>query len=260
MIPWLEDGTPLPPTSQALPADSEAPGLLAAGGGLQPNRLEEAYRQGVFPWFSTGQPVLWWSPAPRTVLRTADFALSRSLRKTIRRFLATPGCTLRFDHAFERVIDACAHTPRRGQDGTWIVPQMVRAYTAWHRLGRVHSVETWVDGELVGGLYAVAIGHMVYGESMFAHRTDASKIALAALVAFCRARGVEMIDCQQATRHLLSLGAATLPRADFEAHVRRTVVQPDIEDWSYDPAHWARLGVELPGHGPPSGTPPVPAP
>ena len=254
MIPWLDDDTPLPPTTQALPAHSDAPGLLAAGGGLRPARLEEAYRHGVFPWFSPGQPVLWWSPEPRTVLRTADFTLSRSLCKTIRRFLATPGCTLRFDSAFERVIGACAHTPRAGQDGTWIVPQMVRAYTAWHHLGRVHSVETWVDGELVGGLYAVAIGRMVYGESMFAHRTDASKIALAALVAFCRARGVAMIDCQQATRHLLSLGAVTLPRADFEQHLHAAVAQTALGEWSYDAAHWLLLGIE------PAGTPPEPTP
>ena len=258
MVAWLDDDTPLPPTSQALPEGSQAPGLLAAGGGLRPERLEEAYRHGVFPWFSAGQPVLWWSPEPRTVLRTADFALSRSLRKTIRRFLATPGCTLRFDSAFERVIRACAHTPRTGQDGTWIVPQMVRAYTGWHHLGRVHSVETWVQGELVGGLYAVAIGRMVYGESMFAHRTDASKIALAALVAWCRARGVPLIDCQQQTRHLVSLGAVTMARGAFEAHVREAVAQPEAGEWAYDPAHWALLGIEPPGRSP--GTPQAPAP
>lgn len=248
MIAWLDEHTPLPPTSRALAQGSDAPGLLAAGGGLQPARLEEAYRHGVFPWFSAGQPVLWWSPDPRTVLRTADFQLTRSLRKTIRRFLATPGCALRIDSAFERVIQACARTPRAGQDGTWIVPQMVRAYSAWHRLGHVHSVETWIDGELVGGLYAVAIGRMVYGESMFALRTDASKIALAGLVAFCRAHGVEMIDCQQETRHLLSLGAVTLPRAAFEHHVHTAVAQPDIADWSYDASHWALLGIAPPGN------------
>lgn len=254
MVAWLDDTTALPPTSQALPVGSEAPGLLAAGGGLHPARLEEAYRRGIFPWFGAGQPVLWWSPDPRTVLHTAQFRPARSLRRTIRRFLATPGCELRFDSAFERVIRACAHTPRAGQEGTWIVPQMVRAYTAWHRLGRVHSVETWVDGELVGGLYAVAIGRMVYGESMFARRTDASKIALAALVAWCRARDVALIDCQQETRHLLSLGARTLARAEFEHHVAAAVARPDIGDWSYDPAHWALIGIE------PSERPSEPAP
>jgi leucyl/phenylalanyl-tRNA--protein transferase len=258
MITWLDDDTPLPPTSQALPEGSQAPGLLAAGGGLRPARLEEAYRRGIFPWFSAGQPVLWWSPQPRTVLRTADFELSRSLRKTIRRFLATPGCAVRIDSAFDRVIQACAHTPRAGQDGTWILPQMVHAYAAWHRLGRVHSVETWIDGELAGGLYAVAIGRMVYGESMFAHRTDASKIALAALVAWCRAHGVEMIDCQQQTRHLVSLGATTMTRQAFERHVQAAVAQPGPGDWAYDPAHWALLGIEPPRLLP--GTHPAPAP
>ena len=247
MIPWLDDHTPLPPTAHALSADSDAPGLLAAGGGLSPERLEEAYRHGVFPWFSTGQPVLWWTPEPRAVLHTADFTLARSLRKTLRRFLVTPGCEVRIDSACERVIRACAGTPRPGQDGTWIVPQMVQAYAAWHRLGRVHSVETWVDGELVGGLYAVAIGHMVYGESMFTHRTDASKIALAALVAFCRAHGVAMIDCQQHTRHLASFGGVPVSRQVFEAHVHAAVAQPDIGQWSYDPAHWALIGLEEPG-------------
>ncbi|MEN9418945.1 MAG: leucyl/phenylalanyl-tRNA--protein transferase [Pseudomonadota bacterium] len=256
MIPWLDEDTPLPPTARALPADSDAPGLLAAGGGLAPARLEEAYRHGVFPWFSAGQPVLWWTPEPRTVLRTADFTLARSLRKTLRRFLATPGCEVRIDSACERVIRACAGTPRPGQDGTWIVPQMVQAYAAWHRLGRVHSVETWVDGELVGGLYAVAIGRMVYGESMFTHRTDASKLALAALVAFCRAHGVAMIDCQQHTRHLASFGAVPVSRQAFESHVHAAVAQPGIGQWSYDPAHWALLGLEGPG---PLVAPPRPA-
>ena len=258
MIPWLDEDTPLPPTTRALPEGSQAPGLLAAGGGLGPRRLEEAYRRGVFPWFSAGQPVLWWSPDPRTVLRTADFQPSRSLRKTLRRFLATPGCTVRFDSAFERVIQACAHTPRAGQDGTWIVPQMVRAYAAWHRLGRVHSVETWIDGELVGGLYAVAIGRMVYGESMFAHRTDASKVALAALVAFCRARGVALIDCQQETRHLSSLGAVTMPRTHFEREAQAAVALPELGEWSYDSSHWSLLAIEAGDHRPaaPSATRP----
>ena len=187
MVPWIETADPLPPTAQALGPHSDAPGLLAAGRDLSNDRLEEAYRRGIFPWFSPGQPVLWWSPSPRMVLPVHDFKVSRSLRKTLRRFIATPGCEVRMDTAFERVIQACSSTPREGQAGTWIVPAMVQAYTAWHRAGRVHSVETWIDGELVGGLYCVAIGRMVFGESMFAHRTDASKIALAALVAHCTA-------------------------------------------------------------------------
>lgn len=241
MLRWIDDLGPLPPTSEALPSGSEAPGLLAAGGSLTPGRLEEAYRHGVFPWFGPGQPVLWWAPDPRMVLPVAQFRLSRSLRKTLRAFAATPGCEVRMDSAFERVICACATTPREGQDGTWIVPEMVQAYTAWHRAGRVHSVETWIDGELVGGLYCVGVGRMVFGESMFAHRTDASKIALAALVCWCRANGVALIDCQQNTRHLASLGAHELPRGEFEARIAPALAAPDAGDWSYHSRLWAHL-------------------
>jgi leucyl/phenylalanyl-tRNA--protein transferase len=255
-IHWIDDGAPLPPTSQALPQGSDAPGLLAAGGELSIARLEEAYRHGVFPWFSAGQPVLWWSPDPRMVLRVADFKVSRSLRKTLRRFIATPGCEVRIDTAFEQVIRACASTPRHGQDGTWIVPAMVQAYIRWHRAGRVHSVETWIDGELVGGLYCISIGRMVFGESMFAHRTDASKIALAALVALCRAQGVQWIDCQQNTRHLASFGAAEMPRVTFEQVLAPALGGSDIADWTYHPHLWAQLDLapqaqeQGQGHGP----------
>jgi leucyl/phenylalanyl-tRNA--protein transferase len=246
MVSWLQSALdPLPPTALALGPDSEAPGLLAAGDDLSPARLEEAYRLGVFPWFSPGQPVLWWSPDPRMVLLTSEFKLSRSLRKTIASFLKTPGNKVRFDSAFDKVIRACSETPRPGQDGTWIVPEMMDVYRQWHRMGRVHSVETWVADELVGGLYGVCIGRMFFGESMFSHRTDASKIALAALVAFCRARGVPMIDCQQATRHLLSLGGRQIPRAEFEARLTPRLGEPEISDWSYDAKHWAVLHPAL---------------
>ena len=243
MPSWIDDFTPLPPTRLAQRAGQEAPGLLAVGGRLTPARLEEAYRSGIFPWYGPGQPVLWWSPDPRMVLPVERFRLHRSLRKTLRRFIATPGSEVRFDSAFRRVIEACAGTPREGQDGTWIVPAMVDAYTAWHRRGRVHSVETWIDGELAGGLYCVAIGRMVFGESMFSHRPDASKIALAALVAFCRARGVPLIDCQQNPGHLASLGAHEVPRTVFETHLTQVVDTADILDWTYDPSHWVHLGL-----------------
>jgi len=242
-LPWLDDADPLPPTSRALPPGSEAPGLLAAGGELSNTRLEEAYRHGIFPWYSEGQPVLWWSTDPRMVLRVGDFKISRSLRKTLRRFIATPGCELRIDSAFERVIGACAGTPRHGQGGTWIVPGMVQAYTRWHHAGRVHSFETWVDGELAGGLYGVSIGRMFFGESMFAHLTDASKIALAALVAFCRANGVAMIDCQQNTGHLASFGAAEMPRVTFERLLSPALGGTDISGWNYHPRLWAQLDL-----------------
>jgi leucyl/phenylalanyl-tRNA--protein transferase len=246
MLAWIDDTLPLPPPEAALGERSDAPGLVAAGGHVTPARLEEAYRQGIFPWYSAGQPVLWWSPDPRMVLPVAAFKLAPSLRKTLRRFLRTPGCEIRFDHGLRAVMQACATAPREGQDGTWIVPAMVEAYCAWaRRAGRVHSAETWVDGELVGGLYFVAIGRMVFGESMFARRTDASKIALAALVAACRARGVALIDCQQNTSHLASLGAHEVPRASFLAHVRGAVADTGGGDWTYDEAAWALLDPRL---------------
>ncbi len=242
MLRWIDDRMPLPPPEAAMGADTEVPGLLAAGGRVTPARLREAYPQGIFPWYSEGQPVLWWSPDPRMVLHTAEFHLSHNLRKAIRRFLRTPGSEIRFDSAFEQVIAACAGTPRDGQDGTWIVPEIQRAYAAAHREGFVHSVETWVDGRLVGGLYFVALGRMCFGESMFAHRTDASKIALAAFVAACRARGVAMIDCQQNTGHLASFGAREIPRRDFLAHVASATADlgsPPPAEWSYDDSAWA---------------------
>ncbi len=241
MLAWIDDDTPLPPTSGALGPGSDAPGLVAAGGRVTPRRLEEAYRHGIFPWYGPGQPVLWWSPDPRMVLPVAEFRLSHSLRKTLKKFVRTPGCEVRIDHAFRAVIEACAGTPRDGQDGTWIVPAMVEAYTQWHRLGRVHSVETWVDGQLVGGLYGIGIGRMFFGESMFAHRTDASKIALCALIAFCREHGIALIDCQQNTRHLASLGAREVSRAAFEAHLARASGAADIADWTYDSALWRHV-------------------
>ncbi len=251
MIPWLRHARdPLPDAGAALPAGSEAPGLVAAGGELSMRRLDEAYAKGIFPWYSVGQPVLWWSPDPRMVLEPVNFRLHRSLAKTIRRFLATPGCEVRIDTAFQRVIEACATTPRGGVRGSWIVPAMIDAYCAWHAAGRAHSVETWVDGELVGGLYGVGMGRMVFGESMFAHRTDASKIALAALVAFCRGHGVETIDCQQRTDHLASFGGAEIARADFQRRLAAAVAMPRIADWSYDLRLWELIGIrgfESPG-------------
>ena len=240
-IPWLLPDSPLPPTAHALDERSEAPGLLCAGGGLAIPRLRDAYAHGVFPWYSPGQPVLWWSPDPRMLLRTDAFRLSHSLRKTLRRFLRTPGCEVRFDHDVAQVMRHCAETPREGQDGTWIVPEMLAAYGEWARHGDVHSVETWIDGRLVGGLYGVNLGRMMFGESMFSHRTDASKIALAALVAFCRANAMPVIDCQQATGHLASLGASPVPRKAFEREIRPLVAGTPAPDWAYDFRIWNRL-------------------
>jgi leucyl/phenylalanyl-tRNA--protein transferase len=243
-IPWLDDLTPLPATREALGADSDAPGLLAAGGRLSTLRLDEAYRKGVFPWYAPGQPILWWSPDPRMVLPTSEFRFSKSLRKTIRRFMRTPGCEIRIDSAFRAVIIACAKVPRDGQSGTWIVPEMIDAYCAWHAAGAVHSFETWIDDELAGGLYGVGLGRMFFGESMFSRRTDASKIALAALIAFCRAHRIELIDCQQNTSHLASFGAREIPRRDFERHLTLSLGAASVTDWTYDPRHWALLGLQ----------------
>jgi leucyl/phenylalanyl-tRNA--protein transferase len=221
VIHWLRGpDDPLPATGLALPLGSDAPGLLAAGGHPTPQRLAEAYSRGIFPWYSEGQPVL---------------------RKTVRRFKDDTRCELRIDSAFRRVITACAQTPRDGQDGTWIVPEMIEAYCEWHALGHAHSFETWIDGELVGGLYGIGLGRMFFGESMFAHRTDASKIAFTALVCFCRESRVPMIDCQQHTSHLASMGARELRRAEFEARLALRLGEPPITDWTYDLAMWRHL-------------------
>ncbi len=214
--------------------------MLAAGGDLRVSTLQNAYANGIFPWFSEGQPHLWWSPDPRMVLQVADFRLHRSLRKTIIRFQSDAHCEVRFDCAFTEVIAACAHALRDGQPGTWILPPMVEAYAQLHAEGQAHSVETWVDGQLVGGLYCVALGKAVFGESMFSTVPDASKIALAALVGFCRNEGVELVDCQQNTAHLASLGAAEVPRAAFLAHINRAKLAPSLV-WRFSPLYWNHI-------------------
>ncbi|SFV12039.1 leucyl/phenylalanyl-tRNA--protein transferase [Pseudoduganella namucuonensis] len=238
MIPWLDAHTPFPDVDEALTTD--APGLLAAGADLSPARLLAAYQRGIFPWFSEGQPILWWSTDPRMVLMTADFRVSDSLKKAIRkvqRSAADGGrWEVRFDFAFEDVMRACA-APRRDGPGTWISEDIIAGYTGLHRLGYAHSSELWLDGELVGGAYGVCIGRMFYGESMFARVTDGSKIALAYLVHFLRGHGVAMIDCQQETGHLASLGAAPIPRAEFLAHLRRNIALPPIRDWRPAPPY-----------------------
>ena len=239
-LPWLEPGDPFPLAETAWNARQPAPGLLAAGGALDVESLERAYRGGVFPWFSEGQPILWWSTDPRMVLFTDEFRLHRSLRKTLARFAADSRCEIRIDSAFDEVIQSCSTSPRPGQSGTWIVPAMVRAYGDFHRAGFVHSIETWIDGELAGGLYCVAIGQAVFGESMFTRVPDGSKIALAALVAFCRQHGIGVVDCQQNTQHLASLGAREIPRADFVARVAQAVRKP-APPWHFEPVYWSQL-------------------
>lgn len=239
-LPWLEPGEPFPDVARAWGPADPAPGLLAAGGALDVATLENAYRRGIFPWFSDGQPILWWSPDPRMTLRVDEFRLHRSLRKKV--VQAGPGgrYQIRIDSAFDAVIRACAGSPRPGQSGTWIVAEMVAAYGAFHRAGLAHSVETWLDGELVGGLYCVALGRAVFGESMFTRVPDASKIALAALVAFCRQHGIRLIDCQQNTRHLASLGAREMQRATFVKHVAQAVGEA-APAWRFEPVYWLQL-------------------
>ncbi len=215
-LTWLSAQDPpdhFPPIEQAL---EDPPGLLAGGGDLSAERLLAAYRRGIFPWYSHGQPVLWWSPQPREVLFPAELHVSRSLRKT----LASGRFTVTHDQAFAQVIAACAEARAR-QPGTWITAQMQAAYIELHRRGSAHSFETWQDGALVGGLYGVAVGRLFCGESMFSRVADASKVALVALVAACPALGVELIDCQMPSPHLRSLGSRPIARSQFATYLRR---------------------------------------
>ena len=213
-VPWL--GASDAPASLPDPrrARDEPNGLLAAGGSLEPAWLLAAYRRGIFPWFSTGQPILWWSPDPRCVLEPASFTPSKSLKQSIR----TRGYDTRIDSDFAAVIDGCA-APREGAGGTWITASMRRAYLELHRLGHAHAVETWAAGRLVGGLYGVRIGRLFCGESMFSLERDASKVAFARLIEYALAEGIGLIDCQLPTPHLASLGAHTLPREEFLARI-----------------------------------------
>ena len=234
---WVESQSPLPSVDAAWGPDTDAPGLLAAGADLGVERLLEAYSHGIFPWFNPDQPVLWWSPDPRMVLKTANFKLHRSLRKTLSRYASHPQFELCFDKAFDRVIEACAQSPREGQNGTWIVPQMVEAYKALHQAGYAHSAETWLDGQLVAGLYFVCIGKAVFGESMFSTLSDGSKMALAALVNVCNQHGIQAIDCQQNTAHLALMGAQEMARQEF-----LNIIQPALSlqgiDWHTQQVDW----------------------
>ena len=239
-LPWLDAGESFPPVSSAWGRNDPAPGLLAAGASLDVATLVQAYSHGIFPWYGEGQPTLWWSPDPRMTLHVEQFKLHRSLRKALQHFLQSSGCEVRFDTAFHRVISECATTLRDGQPGTWILPEMIAAYGALHEAGYAHSVETWVNDELVGGLYCVNLGGMVFGESMFARATDASKIALCALVAFCKAHAIGIIDCQQNTRHLAFLGAQEISREMFTGHVL-DAIKRSAPAWEFDPIYWSEL-------------------
>lgn len=216
MIPWLGPDPVFPPVERAL---SEPNGLLAAGGDLSPQRLIAAYRGGIFPWFSPGDPILWWSPDPRMVLLPDEPKISRSLMRILR----NAKYEVRLDSAFPQVIAACAQSPRDGQAGTWITAEMQSAYCLLHEMGHAHSVETWIDGELAGGLYGIAIGRAFFGESMFSRRSNASKVALAHLCLHLRRHNFGIIDCQMETAHLSSLGARSIPRREFIATVAALV-------------------------------------
>ena len=215
MVPWIETLHDFPSVATALP---EPNGLLCVGADLAPETIIAAYSRGIFPWFSDGQPILWWSPEPRMVLFPDEFKQSKSLARTISRGVFE----IRVDTAFADVITACAE-PRAYGGGTWIVPEMCAAYARLHALGVAHSVESWRDGKLVGGLYGLALGRMFFGESMFARETDASKIALVALVDKLRLDGFELIDCQQETRHLASFGARPIARLDFVRRLKELI-------------------------------------
>ena len=231
MIPWIEHDDPFPPLDSALKHPN---GLLAAGADLSPKRLLAAYRQGIFPWYSAGEPILWWSPDPRTVLIPSELKISRSLAKALRR----RDYEIRFDSAFAAVTQGCATrgadqaAPDAGESGTWITDEMRAAYQRLHQLGYAHSVETWIGGELAGGLYGVAIGRMFYGESMFTRVRDASKLAMVHLVRRLERQGFGMIDCQMHTRHLASLGARAIARSEFSLSLRELI------DCAVTPTKW----------------------
>lgn len=231
MISWLPSEPIFPPVETAL---SEPPGLLAAGGDLSPERLLAAYRRGIFPWYSPGDPLLWWSPDPRMVLYPAELKISRSLTRTLR----NASYEVRLDTAFDQVVVACAEAPREGQNGTWISAEMRAAYGRLHALGYAHSVETWIDGQLAGGLYGVAIGRAFFGESMFHCVNNASKVALAHLCVYLQRRNFGIIDCQMETPHLTSLGARLIPRCEFTATLEALV---DIGD---APGFWDRNAID----------------
>lgn len=226
MIPWLTDDLAFPDVERSLRYPD---GLLAAGGDLSAQRLLQAYRRGIFPWFNPGDPILWWSPDPRMVLIPNQIKISRSLAKILRNTRYEVRCNT----AFEKVMLACA-APRKDQDGTWINHDMVAAYTALHRSGHAHSVETWQEGKLVGGLYGVCIGRMFFGESMFSLVSNASKISLTHLVKQLERWQFGMIDCQMSTPHLFSLGAREIPRAEFIAKLQDLIHYPQITHWHID--------------------------
>lgn len=243
-LPWLQQDEPLPPAHRAWPAHAPYPGLLAAGGDLSVSRLVHAYRNGIFPWFNEGEPILWWSTDPRMALQPDAFKLHPSLRKQLASLLKTRRLRIDIDTNFDAVIAQCAQSVRPGQNGTWIGPDMQHAYYALFEAGHAHCVTAWIDGVCAGGLYGVNIGRMVFGESMFSLQSNGSKIALAALVALCRREQFALIDCQQVTSHLASLGAQPLSRAAFLDIAQPACEQPK-PNWTFESIDWQHLDERL---------------
>jgi leucyl/phenylalanyl-tRNA--protein transferase len=238
----LSADDPFPSAHTAWGENTPAPGLLAIGGGLSVPRLLQAYSQGCFPWYSDGQPVMWWCTDPRMVLNVDEFRLHRSYKKILKRLIESNRLQIKIDHDFLGTITQCAHLPRKDQSGTWIVNDMIQAYTQLHLQGHAHSVQAWVDGQLAGGLYCVSIGRAVFGESMFSAQADGSKMALAALVALCRAQQAGWIDCQQNTSHLASLGAKPIAKSIFLTRVGEAIKSPPLS-WKFDSIYWQQLGI-----------------
>ena len=212
--------------------EAEDDGLLAVGGDLTKERLLGAYRRGIFPWYEVGQPILWWSPDPRLVLFPDELKISRSLRKVLRK----EQFEIRFDTAFQEVIKSCADIRKKQGEGTWIIPEMQQAYTELHQEGFAHSVESWLDGKLVGGLYGISMGQCFFGESMFSKMNNSSKVALVALADFSQRVGIKLIDCQMTTPHLLSLGAREIKREVFLKMLKKHLQTPSIKGlWNNGP-------------------------
>ena len=225
MIVWLDKNDIWFPDPSTAPGDFP----LAAGGDLSPERLLFAYSLGIFPWYSEDEPILWWSPDPRMVLFPDNLKISRSLKKVLK----NKGFTVKFDTNFEEVIKSCAYVPRPGQDGTWLNADMIDAYIELHKLGYAHSVETYLDGKLVGGLYGIALGGTFFGESMFHKVSDASKVAFVYLVRKLKELDFDMIDCQQSTPHMARFGAVEIPRKEFLEKLSKSLKKPTIRGkWS----------------------------
>ncbi len=222
-VQWLDDSLTFPPVNSAL---EEPDGLLAAGGDLSPDRILLAYQNGIFPWYSDDQPILWWSPNPRTVIKPCDLHISRSMQKILNKNLFR----VTYDQDFESVIHACA-APRDADSGTWITDEMIDAYCELHHLGHAHSVEVWEGESLVGGLYGIAIGEVFFGESMFSHQSNASKVGFITLINQLQQWGFTLIDCQVASDHLFTLGATEMPRALFLSTINSALLPDNASAW-----------------------------